>query len=115
LFDELVDHWRRSGGAAAETRLQEMKPADLRVVAKEIGLSAGTKVPMRTLVAQVMGKINESILLSKNVTRAPGPAAAIEAGEESGPRVPNQGAAPYCGHEAIPSDRTGENPSGRGE
>lgn len=78
LFEELVQTWRDSSPDAARTRLDAMSAPDLKLLAHELGLSFPKKPSRKALVSSLIGRINESILLSRNANRESPPAAIPE-------------------------------------
>ena len=48
-------------------RLEKMKVPDLRMIAHEVGLTFASKPSKKLLISRIRSRINESMLLSKNV------------------------------------------------
>jgi len=67
LFETLRELAQKEGGAAIEKRLMDLSMADLRFLAQGLGVSMGSKPSRKKLNAGITGRVNESILLSKNV------------------------------------------------
>jgi hypothetical protein len=75
LFEELT-HLARGQGLGA---------ADLKLLAHELGISFQSKPSRKTLRSRVIGRVNESIMLSRNVNvREPRDAGAIPAATDLG-------------------------------
>jgi hypothetical protein len=71
LYDELVQQARGDDTHLIKERLASLSIADLSVLRQELGISIGKKKPSRkALTDSVMGRINESIMLSKHLNRA---------------------------------------------
>lgn len=66
LFDELPAIWARDGRPAVEQRLSELTLPDLKVLAQELGAPLARKPSRKSLVSAVVGRVNESVLLSTN-------------------------------------------------
>jgi hypothetical protein len=65
-FDGLVRAWKEQPPERVESRLQEMSTADLKLMAHELGLSFPGKPSRKALIGGIVGRINESIMLSRN-------------------------------------------------
>src|SRR5207245_6279516 len=61
LFDELTSLWRTQGSSVVNQRLTQLAPADLRFIAQQLGISANSKASKKTLLAGIIGRINESV------------------------------------------------------
>jgi hypothetical protein len=84
-FDGLVRVWKEQSPDRVESRLQEMGTADLKLLTNELGLSFASKPSRKTLTAGIIGRINESIMLSRNTNLTPPrsqPAPPPDAGSE---------------------------------
>lgn len=66
IFDELVRNWKEESPERVEARLQEMGIPDLKLMAHELGLSFASKPSRKALASGIIGRINESIMLSRN-------------------------------------------------
>ncbi|MEM4724899.1 MAG: hypothetical protein QXP01_07800 [Candidatus Hadarchaeum sp.] len=69
IFEELIQTWCESSPDDARARLDAMSAPDLKLLAHELGLSLPKKPSRKALVSALIGRINESILLSANRTR----------------------------------------------
>ena len=70
IFDELTNLWKTKGGGAVEERLISTGLPDLVVIAQELGALRGSKPSRKSLQVSIVGRINESIMLSTNITAA---------------------------------------------
>jgi hypothetical protein len=85
LFEELTHLARGQGLGAAEGRLETLGLPDLKLLAHELGISFQSKPSRKTLRSRVIGRVNESIMLSRNVNvREPRDAGAIPAATDLG-------------------------------
>ncbi len=66
LFRELTDLSREKGSLAVEDSLERMTIADLKLMARELGISFSSKPARRNLHAGIRGRISESVMLSQN-------------------------------------------------
>lgn len=66
VFEELTALWRAEGGAPVAARLEALSLPDLRLMAQQLGLSMGSRPAKGGLVSGIVGRINESLLLSSN-------------------------------------------------
>jgi len=66
LFEDLIKLWRSRERSVAEQRLGELALPDLKLLAHELGLPTGSKASKRGLTSAIMGRVNESIMLSRN-------------------------------------------------
>jgi hypothetical protein len=66
LFDEFPAIWARDGRPAVEQRLSELTLPDLKLLAQELGAPLPRKPSRKSLVSAVVGRVNESVLLSTN-------------------------------------------------
>jgi hypothetical protein len=66
IFDELVQSWKDGSPERAESRLQAMSIADIKLMAHELGVSFSSKPSRKSLVAGITGRVNESMMLSRN-------------------------------------------------
>lgn len=65
LFETLLDVARKEGKEVVQHRLEGIVMPDLLLLSQELGVSLGKKKPTRrALQAGIMGRINESLLLS---------------------------------------------------
>jgi hypothetical protein len=67
LFETLRQVAVNEGSGAIEKRLSELNMADVRFLSQELGLPSGSKLSRTKLNAGIVGRLNESILLSRNV------------------------------------------------
>jgi hypothetical protein len=67
IFDELKSLSLSERGNEALERLEKMIVPDLRMIAHEVGLAFASKPSKKLLISRIRGRINESMLLSKNV------------------------------------------------
>jgi superfamily I DNA/RNA helicase len=67
IFDELKSLSLSERGNEALKRLEKMIVPDLRMIAHEVGLAFASKPSKKLLISRIRGRINESMLLSKNV------------------------------------------------
>lgn len=74
IFEELIQTWCESSPDDARARLDAMSAPDLKLLAHELGLSFPKKPSRKALVSALIGRINESILLSRNANRESPPA-----------------------------------------
>jgi hypothetical protein len=70
-FDGLVRTWKEQSPERVESRLQEIGTPDLKLIAHELGLSFTSKPSRKVLTAGIVGRINESIMLSRNTNITP--------------------------------------------
>ena len=66
LFDELTVMWRVRESRAVEQRLTTLGTADLKLLAHELGVSFRSQPSRRQLIGGIVGRVNESVLLSTN-------------------------------------------------
>jgi|GEM_PF-2310608 len=65
LFENLLGVARKEGKEVVQHRLEEIALPDLLLLSQELGVSLGKKKPTKkTLQAGIIGRINESLLLS---------------------------------------------------
>ena len=70
FYDELVCQARAGENSAVHNRLSSTNIDDLKMLRKELGISLGKKKPStKVLVEAIMGRINESVMLSKHTDR----------------------------------------------
>ncbi len=67
MFDELASAWSMENRRTVEDKLKSMIVSDLKVMAYELGLTFKSKPSKKTLCSGIMGRINERIMLSKNI------------------------------------------------
>ncbi len=67
IFDELASAWKSENRRTVEDKLQSMAIPDLRIIAYELGLTFKNKPSKRLLCSSIIGRINERIMLSKNI------------------------------------------------
>lgn len=70
-FDGLVGTWKEHSPERVESRLQDIGTPDLKLIAHELGLSFASKPSRKALVSGIVGRINESIMLSRNTNLTP--------------------------------------------
>ena len=85
-FDGLVRTWKEQSPEQVETRLQEMETADLKIMVRELGLSFASKPSRKVLTAGIVGRINESIMLSRNTNLTLPRSESAAAEQEPGPK-----------------------------
>jgi len=66
LFDELTQVWRAHGADRVSSRLEGMPIPDLKLVARELGVTFSSKPSRKLLVSGILGRVNESVMLSRN-------------------------------------------------
>jgi len=66
LFETLRHIAENQSGSAVEKRLSELSVVDIRFLSQELGLPSGSKLSRTKLNTGIVGRLNESILLSKN-------------------------------------------------
>lgn len=72
IYDELVESARGGDRENVQRRLNEVDVADLWLMVRELGVSLGKKKPSRkSLTAAIIARINESVMLSRHVSREP--------------------------------------------
>ena len=90
LFETLRRVAESEGGDAVEKRLSELTMADVRFLSQELGLPSGTKLSRAKLNSGISGRLNESILLSRNINVTPSRAeqwagpSSIDSGKDAG-------------------------------
>jgi hypothetical protein len=67
IFDELKSLSLSEQGNEALARLEKMIVPDLRTIAHEVGLAFASKPSKKLLISRIRSRINESMLLSRNV------------------------------------------------
>jgi hypothetical protein len=67
----LVAIWKGGTPGRVDARLQEMPVHDLKLMAHELGLSFASKPSRKSLMSAVIGRINESVMLSRNTNVTP--------------------------------------------
>jgi hypothetical protein len=71
LFEALRHTAENEGSNAVEKRLSELSVADVRFLSQELGLPSGSKLSRARLNSGITGRLNESILLSRNINVTP--------------------------------------------
>lgn len=66
-FDTLRHIAQNEGDNSIEKRLSILSMADMRYLSQELGLPSGSKLSRSKLKSGILGRLNESILLSRNV------------------------------------------------
>ncbi len=66
LFSELTQLSKEQGGEAAERKLAGFATPDLILIAHELGVVFKSKPSRRDLYNRILGRINESMMLSRN-------------------------------------------------
>jgi hypothetical protein len=66
LFDELTEVWRTHGADKVSGRLEGMPIPDLKLVARELGVTFSSKPSRKLLLSGILGRVNESVMLSRN-------------------------------------------------
>jgi hypothetical protein len=70
LYEELVLSARKGDMDLVRNQLTSMKPADLDLLRRELGVSLESKQPSRkALVAKILSRLNESIMISQHAHR----------------------------------------------
>jgi hypothetical protein len=72
IFDDLTRMWKEEFPEKVEAKLQKMGIPDLKLMANELGLSFASKPSRKILVSGIIGRVNESLMLSRN-TNLTGP------------------------------------------
>jgi len=67
IFDDLTRMYREQSPESVEVRLQEMGTPDLKLIAREVGRSFSSKPSRKMLISAIIGRVNESIMLSRNI------------------------------------------------
>jgi hypothetical protein len=67
IFDELKSLSLLTDNEQAVERLEQMSIPNLKIIAHELGVTFKSKPSKRSLVSAIRGRLNESLLLSKNV------------------------------------------------
>ncbi|MFI5397688.1 MAG: hypothetical protein ACHQ9S_19300 [Candidatus Binatia bacterium] len=65
-FENLTSIWRDRGAAEVENRLAQLSAPDLKLMAHELGVPFEKKPSRRGLRGGIMGRIKESVMLSRN-------------------------------------------------
>jgi hypothetical protein len=71
LFERLTNLWKEHGRTTVEQKLQELQVPDLKLMTHQLGVSFPSKPSRKALQAGIIGRINESVMLSKNVNVTP--------------------------------------------
>lgn len=72
IYDQLVESARGGDRENVQRRLNEVGVADLGLMVRELGVSLGKKKSSRkSLTAAIIARINESVMLSRHVSREP--------------------------------------------
>jgi WD40 repeat protein len=58
--------WKEESPEKVEAKLQDMGMPDLKLMAHELGLSFASKQSCKVLVSGIIGRVNESLMLSRN-------------------------------------------------
>jgi len=70
VYDELVNEYRAENRETVRSRLSGINTPNLLVMGHELGATLGRKKPSRkTLTEAILGRISESVMLSKHVNR----------------------------------------------
>src|SRR2546421_4166915 len=67
LFDELKSILTSDGSQTVINRLEQMSIPNLKLMARELGLTFKSKPSKKVLSHKILGRMNESVMLSKNV------------------------------------------------
>lgn len=67
LFDELKPILASDGSQTVISRLEQMSTPNLKLIARELGLTFKSKPSKKVLSHKILGRMNESAMLSKNV------------------------------------------------
>jgi hypothetical protein len=88
VYDELVQLARANSRDQVQQRLESMGLPDLALLCRELGVSMGKKKPSRpALIAGVIGRVSESVMLSSSNLRERSKKSVGEALESSAPSV----------------------------
>ena len=71
IFDELSESWDRENPDAVEARLGNLSIPDLKIMAHELGVTFPTTPSRKALYSGIMGRLNERVMLSKNINVTP--------------------------------------------
>lgn len=71
LFETLRHIAENQGSGAVEKRLSALSFPDMRFLSQELGLPSGNKLSRAKLNTGIVGRLNESILLSRNINVTP--------------------------------------------
>jgi len=82
LYSELVRMARSGQEQEVEARVTAMSLADLALLVKELGAPLGKKPSRTGLTKSLMGRLKESIMLSRHTSR-PGPDHSVRQGESA--------------------------------
>ena len=67
IFDDLSVLYGEGRGTVAEDMLQKMSIPDLRLLARELGVTFRSRPSKKSLCSGIIGRLNEKAMLSKNV------------------------------------------------
>ncbi len=67
LFEEFVSLWRSGNAPQVEKSLEEMNIDDMKLMAYELGVTFKSKPSKKTLGSGILRRINEAVMLSKNI------------------------------------------------
>ena len=71
LFEELSATSRKEGYQEIEKKLRSMTVSDLKLMARELGITFPSKPSKKALFLGIIGRLNERRMLSKNVNITP--------------------------------------------
>src|SRR5437868_7133333 len=60
IFDGLTTTWKNEGGRVVDGRLAQMSVPDLKVLARELGVTIPSNAPRKILQGGIIGRVNES-------------------------------------------------------
>jgi hypothetical protein len=70
VYDEVVDQARGGNIKEARERLESMEIPDLNLLRTELGASIGKKKPSKPVLTEaILGRVNESVMISKHTNR----------------------------------------------
>jgi len=70
LYDDVVDRAKEGNPAKARQLLDVLELADLNLLRSELGVSLGKRKPSRrVLMEAVLGRVSESVMLTKHIDR----------------------------------------------
>jgi hypothetical protein len=88
MYDELVQLAKTNSRDQVQQRLESMELPDLALLCRELGVSLGKKKPSRpALIAGVVGRVTESVMLSSSNLRERSKKSGSEAPEPSASSV----------------------------
>lgn len=71
VYDEVVDQAKGGNTEEARKRLESIEVSDLNLLRTELGASIGKKKPSKpVLMEAILGRVNESVMLTKHTNRS---------------------------------------------